>query len=209
MTEAEWLTCTDPRPMLARRRASDRKMRLFMVAYCRRVWHLLQDKHRAVIEVAERYADDPALAEEMAAKVEATNDFFYVRWLADRPVRRFLTLAWTVAEEVSGKHFDVSFEELRVQTDLIRDIVGNPFRPPPPTEPFLLTWRDAIIPRAAQAAYNVRQMPEGLLDPDRVAALAALLEEAGCKDAELLGHLRSPGPHVRGCFAIDAILGKR
>jgi hypothetical protein len=24
------------------------------------------------------------------------------------------------------------------------------------------------------------------------------LEDAGCTDAELLGHLRGPGPHVRG-----------
>jgi hypothetical protein len=38
--------------------------------------------------------------------------------------------------------------------------------------------------------------------------MTALLEAAGCTDAELLAHLRSPGPHVKGCHAIDAILGR-
>ena len=38
--------------------------------------------------------------------------------------------------------------------------------------------------------------------------LADALEEAGRTDADLLGHLRSPGPHVRGCWAVDLVLGK-
>jgi hypothetical protein len=45
MTEAEWLTCADPEPMLdfLRDKASDRKLRLFAVACCRKMWHLLPD----------------------------------------------------------------------------------------------------------------------------------------------------------------------
>jgi hypothetical protein len=31
---------------------------------------------------------------------------------------------------------------------------------------------------------------------------------AGCTDADILSHLRSPGPHVRGCWAVDLVLGK-
>jgi hypothetical protein len=38
--------------------------------------------------------------------------------------------------------------------------------------------------------------------------LADALEEAGCTDPSILGHLRGPGPHVRGCWALDLILGK-
>jgi hypothetical protein len=41
-----------------------------------------------------------------------------------------------------------------------------------------------------------------------LAVLADALEEAGCADAGLLGHLRSRGPHVRGCWALDLILGR-
>jgi hypothetical protein len=39
--------------------------------------------------------------------------------------------------------------------------------------------------------------------------LCDALLDAGCpQDHELLAHLRSPGPHVRGCQGLDLILGK-
>jgi hypothetical protein len=60
----------------------------------------------------------------------------------------------------------------------------------------------------AQAAYEQRELPAGTLDMARLAVLADALEDAGCTDADLLSHLRGPGPHVRGCWAVDLILGK-
>src|SRR5436309_975795 len=58
MTEAEWLACEDPHPMLVDL-VSKRKLRLFGCAACRRVWALLMldDACRAAIEASERYAD--------------------------------------------------------------------------------------------------------------------------------------------------------
>jgi hypothetical protein len=51
-----------------------------------------------------------------------------------------------------------------------------------------------------------------LLGPDANAGMAAHVREeavaAGCSDAEMLGHLRGPGPHIRGCWLLDSILGK-
>jgi hypothetical protein len=47
------------------------------------------------------------------------------------------------------------------------------------------------------------------LQPDRLGVLADSLEDAGCTDDTLLGHLRSTGPHVRGCWAVDLVLGKQ
>jgi hypothetical protein len=61
----------------------------------------------------------------------------------------------------------------------------------------------------AQAAYDERLLPEGDLAPQRLAVLADALEETRCPDPDLLGHVRSPGPHVRGCWALDTVLGKQ
>ena len=51
-------------------------------------------------------------------------------------------------------------------------------------------------------------MPLGELDSDRFAVLSDALEEAGCDDTAILNHLRSPGPHVRGCWAVDLLTGR-
>jgi hypothetical protein len=42
---------------------------------------------------------------------------------------------------------------------------------------------------------------------DRLPTLADALEEAGCTNPELLAHCRGPGPHVRGCWVVDLLLG--
>ena len=91
---------------------------------------------------------------------------------------------------------------------IIRDIFGHPFRPLRPLDPALLNWNNGTIANLAQAAYEERILPAGTLDPALLAVLGDALEEAGCTDAQLLGHLRSPGPHVRGCYALDFVLGK-
>jgi hypothetical protein len=72
-----------------------------------------------------------------------------------------------------------------------------------------LTWDGGVVVRLARAAYEERDLPDGTLDNDRLAVLADALEEAGCGDARILGHLRGGGEHCRGCFAVDLLLGKR
>ena len=69
-------------------------------------------------------------------------------------------------------------------------------------------WHGGAIPKLAQAVYDERELPSGYLDAGRLAVLADALEEADCTNAEILAHCRGPGPHVRGCFAVDALLGK-
>jgi hypothetical protein len=51
-------------------------------------------------------------------------------------------------------------------------------------------------------------MPSGELDKGRLPILADALEDAGCTNADILDHLRGPGPHVRGCWPVDLILSK-
>src|SRR5262249_20251812 len=90
------------------------------------------------------------------------------------------------------------------QLHVARDILPNPFRP----VPLLPTSLPASVLLLAQAAYDERLLPSGRLDSARFAVLSDSLEEAGCSDADILSHLRSAVPHVRGCWALDRILGK-
>jgi hypothetical protein len=95
-------------------------------------------------------------------------------------------------------------KERAAQADLWREILGNPSRRVS-LDP---AWRTRLVLSLALGAYQERVLPEGILMADRLAVLADALEDAGCHDVEVLSHLRSPGPHVRGCWVIDLILGK-
>jgi hypothetical protein len=93
--------------------------------------------------------------------------------------------------------------EQAAQATLVRDIFNPYYTLSLPLKP-----HNGDVVNLAQAAYDNRTLPEGTLDNARLAVLGDALEKAGCADGELLGHLRSPGPHVRGCFALDLVLGK-
>ena len=88
--------------------------------------------------------------------------------------------------------------ERAAQADLIRDVFGNPFRPVY-ADP---RWLTSTVLSLAQSIYSDRAF-------DRLPILADVLEEAGCDDPDILTHLRSDGPHVRGCWAVDLVLGKQ
>jgi hypothetical protein len=88
------------------------------------------------------------------------------------------------------------------QADLLREIVGNPFGP----LSISLSFRTPDVVALARTAYDERHLPRGELDLHRLAVLADDLEEAGAT-GNLVEHLRSPGPHVRGCWALDLVLG--
>jgi hypothetical protein len=83
----------------------------------------------------------------------------------------------------------------------------DPFSPRSPLDPVLLYWNDGLLRRRALAGYEDRQLPEGTLVPARLAVLADALIDARATEGRLLGHLREPGRHFRGCAALDAVLG--
>jgi hypothetical protein len=91
--------------------------------------------------------------------------------------------------------------ECSAQLRLLRDILGNSLRPPC-IAPEWLAWNGGTVTRLAAAVYDERAF-------DRLPVLADALEDAGCADQEVLSHLRGPGPHVRGCWALDLLLGKQ
>ncbi len=259
-----------------------RKLRLFACACCRQVWDgtvchecggdpnavntmggmdsecpvclgsgriggLTDPRSRRAVEVAERYADGLATWEAM----QEYNHGDYVCWEID-------------SQAAVGAVRDSGVPPA-VQASLLRDVFGNPYRPRKcecnygsgvPCENCYnrrdwLAWNDGCVKKLAQAIYDEREF-------GRMPLLADALEEAGCEDAAILGHLRSrrrcpkcggkgviktpgsnwgptmpcrevgtpnladwpsgvgcdgsgwldAGPHVRGCWVIDILLGK-
>lgn len=78
----------------------------------------------------------------------------------------------------------------------VRCVFGNPFQP----IEFDPSWRTE----------SVVGLTHGILADqafDRLPVLADALEDAGCADAAVLGHLRGGGVHVRGCWCVDGVLG--
>ena len=80
---------------------------------------------------------------------------------------------------------------------LIRDLFGSPFHPVS-IDP---AWLTTNVVGLAQAIYEGRAF-------DRLPILADALEDAGCFHPDVLSHCRGPGPHVRGCWLVDLLLGK-
>ncbi len=103
-------------------------------------------------------------------------------------------------------------EHISIQADwpgawLTREIVGNPFRPVA-VDPAWLAWNGGVVGRLAERAYQERELPSGHLDAGRLALVADALEDAGCTVTGILGHLRSAGHHVRGCWAVDLLTAR-
>jgi hypothetical protein len=227
MTEAEWLSGEDPIPMLdfLRGRASDRKFRLFSTACCRRIWPLLaHDTHRRAVERAEQFADGlTTLAKMQSASRSAGRHRDRYKTEYDQMLvgPRNLVFSATHPDAYSAA-YDASSDKfwvvkfwgyvvgLREESDstdsgrLIQEIFGNPFR----LELIEPAWLTPAVKQIAQAAYDERILPAGNLDPARIAILADALEEAGCMNRAILGHLRSPNSHVRGCWLVDSVLGR-
>jgi hypothetical protein len=239
MTEAEWRACTDPTTMLEslRGRASHRKLRLFAVACCRRVWPVLRyGKGQEAVEMAERFADGHASRRALdAARAEMGREAkewdrwvpyessdlenaeaAWAAWAVMNPTRTsaFLSVVEHAANAASegGRRrerppagwpgYAAFIAEIReklaaeawAQCDLIRDI----FRTPPAID---LAWLTPDVVALAATIYDQRSF-------DRMPVLVDALEEAGCRNSDILDHCRSGSQHVRGCWLLDALLRK-
>jgi hypothetical protein len=219
---------------------STRKARLFAVACCRRVWHLLDDPaDRRAVEVAEEVADKKMKLTDLRVRHDAAGtidlgrdpdtmtgggwcyysspkwDYSFGLWVSPKRRRVCRVARWAstptpwgdpvmTAEDARALlYFRAGLKaakaEEQVQCGLLRDIAGPPARPA-----LGRAWRSGdrgTVRGVAEAIYEGSAF-------DRLPILADALEDAGCTDAELLGHLRSPGPHVRACWALDLVLGK-
>jgi hypothetical protein len=207
MTEAEWLACKDLKAMLAffGPKRQDRKSRLFLCACARLNWALLEAASRRVVETAERYADGEADADERLRVTVSASHFTS----HDSAVYRAARLAWAAGRGNAARGLHWQFEQGPDPRlcDLLREVVGNPFRPVHLELRWLL-WNDRCVPRMAEAIYRDRQLPRGALGGPQFAVLGDALEEAGCTNTDVLNHCRLPAEHVRGCWVLDLILGR-
>jgi hypothetical protein len=219
VTEEEWLSSIEPAPMLdylRGKRVSDRKLRLFAVACCRRIWNLLIDERsRKAVEAADEYADASVGRERLVgARDEAREVKASLHGQTQTPFQRAANAAFDATRETGGSaatnaaaeaaralsienhdYFDLG--ERREQANLLRCIFGNPFR----SESLDPAWVTPNVVVLAQTVYDDRAF-------DRMTILGDDIEECGCDNTEIIDHCRSKTEHVRGCWVVDALLGK-
>jgi hypothetical protein len=196
-------------------KAGRRRLRLFLCAAVRRVWHVLPDEvSRTAVEVAERFADGQAGQDELAAAANGVLTLLQAESVRGHRQGPQVTAAyaamWACCKTlgppldnlIRTSRRDDAAEPLSSGPlcDILRDIYGNPFRRVA-VERRWLTWSGGTIPQMAQAIYDERAY-------DRLPPLADALEDAGCADVDILDHCRGSGPHVRGCWVLDLLRGQ-
>ncbi len=215
-----------------------RKYRLFACACARRVWHLCENElPRQLLELGEQLADRPVSREELWPIVKRARKFREEQYKQGLSIGFHAAAALSAAGSISGKtshrpyegygaastaahqaesalgiaakagiEGDERFErqaqaeaaEKAFQADLLRDVFGNVFRPEPAMDPASLP---APVLALAQEIYEKKVF-------EKMPALGGILESGGSANSGLLQHLRHSGPHVRGCWALDLVVGK-
>jgi hypothetical protein len=178
---------------------------------------------RRAVEVAEAFADGLAGVEQLAQAREPAHALglsvgeVLSRTRSDMPERAELSNSWSAAHaaaSAAAEDFGVLGNachhaaenpkgrdtEDAGQAELLREILGNPLQEIA-IDPAWLRHNDGIVRKLAQTIYDERAF-------ERMPILADALEDAGCSSEEILGHCRKPGPHVRGCWLLDLVLGK-
>lgn len=225
MTEAEWERGVNRVQMLdyLGDRLSVRKYQLLAVAYCHRQWDLFPPiPHRQAIKAAEQIADGGdiegfrqviAAARQAMTSRNTTKDMehsslafaaYHATASELSPRDSLLAVAGALSSVMSDRlhiyrrEFDPEPDpEEYQQISLLHDIAGNPFRPVS-VNPEWLTSTVVAIARQIYMKKGFTAMP----------ILADALLDAGCEDPEVIDHCRSGGPHVRGCWVVDMVLGK-
>jgi hypothetical protein len=222
MTEAEWLGHAVPGLMLRHlgEGVSERKFRLFACNCVELVWRCqLQQEVPVPLEFAWGAADgsvgeseveavapspprprpgaEDRLAEWHAARVLESAFRPKGRDAAAQVRHGAEAVAVQVAQDNKQDTARASQASRTALAVFLRDIFGNPFRP----VTFSPSWRTDTARALAGQMYESR-------DFSAAPILADALQDAGCDCALVLDHCRGLGPHVRGCWVVDRVLGK-
>jgi hypothetical protein len=215
VTKEEWLSCQYAGEMMKWLRTADgRKLRLFACACCRQIWDLMTEDARQLVEAAERWADGHISRKELEAirrriAPDLPRD---THGLLDRPSLAALATAIPGKAALSDLIYNVAISRPGASVygnpvleqaharhrHLLHDVFDYLFL----DTTLAPAWPTAEVTRLARSAYDGGTF-------DELPVLADALEEAGCTNADLLAHCRGPGPHVRGCWAVDLLLGKQ
>ena len=229
MNELDWLAGADPLAMLdyLGEQVTERKLRLFACACVRRFWADLRwPIPREAVAMAERFAEGTATIEEVetmraqadgsAANAPELDQFAYNAAAATleeaaqdaargaREAIRQHAVRMAAYETIYGENeiqvsADASDYESRRQVELLNELFGNPFRPVV-IQPHWLAWEDGIVVSMAREIEEAQRFAE-------LPYLADALMDAGCDEESLLRHLRQREGHIRGCWALDRLLG--
>lgn len=209
---------------LRTRGSSERAMRLFGCACCHTVWQQIPDeKCRESVRVAEQFADRLVSEQELRrvheeAKAVAKSLQGCSAWDAAsaaaeasdqrQPFQPSISIGewyamtpfWGVVAAQTTRSYPSSEDKLLLltQCNLLRDIIGNPFRP----VAIERSWLTSDVRILAEGIYQDRAF-------DRMPILADALQDAGCDNDDILDHCRQPGEHVRGCWVIDLLTGRK
>jgi hypothetical protein len=198
---------------------------------------LQHDICREWLEVARRYADKQACRVDMAKAHSTAKDAYdrfgqptelgglaiqstlraFVYTL--HPARRYYAQVVANASNVASRYaagdrageigfgFDplaytreIAIQENAIQLRLLRDVLGRPDDVLISAIKDWLGWQGGQVPKLARGIYEDRVF-------DRMPVLGDALEDAGCAEEAILAHCRGPGPHTRGCWVVDMLLG--
>lgn len=230
MTESQWnINVAKPAAMLRKvsGRVSPRKLQLLTAAACRLVWdQITRDEHRLYIKTLELYADrligereydeirnqviDSVDGDETDPAFAALSSAVY----HDVARGAELCVAWVVecAERAANDKQHLVRGTMRARVcDLIREVIGDPYRPWSVMPAFLgggLVQPDGVTAQLSETASRIAESIQSEQAFDRMPILADSLEESGITDRTILEHCRTDAPHVRGCWALDVVLGK-
>jgi hypothetical protein len=232
MDERAWFASTDAYAMLdalfpdqgfGSVEPQPRKTRLYVVACARRAWDRLPGVCRAVVGLAERVYGTRATDKDLrnAVYLHAENLTHCVGEAEDvnavarelvalglaAPADVFATAdidpaAWTAFAHLAFFPFSATLPYFRRippefhSPRLVREVFGNPFRRDPPIPQRCRTDTVMNLACHVEAAGDFAALP----------VLADALDDAGCDRQDVLDHLRSGGPHARGCWALAWVL---
>ena len=215
--------------------ASVRKLQYLAAAACRRLTPYFDDPGMLpLVEVVERHAEGRVALKEWAEAIRIGERYGWeaVTQVEESPaaaVRRTLralvsspppdaleaVLAWaeTCAARAAkpGKSRPTVMAFRRAHADLFREIFGNPFQERTIVPEWMANGGGSVPRWATRVSETAKALADGIQTNqafERLPILADALEESGCTDTELLAHMREPGRHVRGCWALELVLGK-